>query len=366
MKSTLINRADAFIRVLLVVCLSLTAAACSKPAKKAGASPSRPAPLVATAVVSTESIQHRSQRTGTLRANSTVRIFNQEEGRLTELPFYAGDEIKKGDVLLRIDDSLLRAELDKATATLRQAQLDLKQATRLRKKRLVAEDELSRARTAVDVASAELRLLQTRANLTTIRAPISGLVSERLVEPGDVAPRHTHLMTLIDTKTLITEVAISELLLPSLSVGDKVNVNIDALGEQQFTGHILRIHPTLNASTRNGIIEIVLDPAPSGARPGQFCRVDLTSPAVMRRLIPFSALRRDNNGEYVFALYQEGKKQKVSRKSVRSGLRIDDKIEILDGLTDGEKVIVRGFLGLREGKAVRTNAKTATKTSELN
>jgi len=353
MKSTPNTLTITLTRLLLLLCFSAILAACSKPAKNP-ARQGRAAPLVSTAIVKTESVQHRSQRTGTLRANSTVRIFNQEEGRLTELPFFAGDTVNKGDILLRIDDSLLRAEMDKATATLRQAQQDLKQATKLRKKRLIAKDELNRARTALDVANAELRLLKTRMNFTAVPSPLTGLVSERLVEPGDVAPRHTHLLTLIDTKTLITEVAISELLLPSLNVGDNVQVNIDALTGQQFTGHILRIHPTLNASTRNGIVEIILDPAPKGARPGQFCRVDLQSPAVMRRLIPFSALRRDNEGEYVFALYLDKDKQKVSRKTVRSGLRIDDKIEILDGLTDGQNVIVRGFLGLREGKAVRT------------
>jgi len=311
----------------------------------------RPAQLVELATVTTRNVQHSSQRSGTLRARKVVRIFNQEEGTLTSLPFYEGDTVNKGDVLLRIDDRLLRAQLDKANATLSQARQDVKRLKALRKKRLVAEDELNRAHTALDVAEAELRLLTTRQNLATLHSPMNGIVSKRLAEPGDVAPRHTHLLTLIDTDTLITEVAISDLLIPSLASGDNVDVRIDALPDQVFKGSILRIHPTIDASTRNGIVEVILDPAPGGARPGQFCRVTLHAKASQRRLVPFTALRQDSEGSYVFAVNSNNK---ATLTRVTTGLRFIDSIEILEGLEDGQKVIVKGFLGLKHGKGIRT------------
>ena len=318
----------------------------------------RPAQLVELALVSTETIQHSTQRTGSLRARTEVQLFNQEEGTLTELPFYEGATVKKGDVLVRIDDKLLRAELDKARATRRQAELDMARLKKLRGKRLVAEDELARARTALDVAKADERLLQTRFSYTRMHAPIDGIISQRFAEPGLVAKRHSHLLTLIDTSTLITEVAVSELLLPSLSNGDDVEVSIDALPGQTFMGKILRIHPSLNVATRTGIVEIVLEPAPVGAVPGQLCRVKLQSPPQARLLIPFSALRRDQEGEFVFVVND---KNKSMRTAVRSGLRIQNKIEILDGLKDGQSVVVKGFLGLKHGKTIRTATPTATK-----
>jgi membrane fusion protein (multidrug efflux system) len=315
-----------------------------------------PAQLVELTQVSTETIRHSTQRTGTLRARTEVKLFNQEEGTLTELPFHEGTVVKKGDVLIRIDDNLLRAELDKAHATRNQAEQDLARLKKLRGKRLVAEDELARAHTALDVARADERLLQTRIGYTQVHAPINGVISQRLAEPGLVVTRHTHLLTIIDTSTLITEVAVSELLLPGLSNGDDVEVSIDALPNQSFMGKILRIHPSLNVATRTGIVEIVLDPAPPGAVPGQLCRVRLESPAQARLLIPFSALRRDQEGEYVFVVNDENK---AMRTAVRSGLRIQEKIEILEGLEDGQRLVVKGFLGLKHGKAVRTAAPPA-------
>ena len=337
--------------LLLVAALSLLTA-CGDKADTARKGPGkRPAQLVALAPVVAEAIQHHSERTGTLKAHREVRIFNQEEGSLTEVPFYEGDRVSKGDVLLRIDDKLLRAQLDKANATLAQTRDDLKRLQKLRKRKLVADEEVTRARTALDVAEAEQRLLATRIGYTTVTSPIDGIVSERRVEPGDVAPRHTHLLTLIDTQTLITEVAVSGLLIPSLKKGDPVDIRIDALPERKVTGSILRIHPTLNKSTRNGIVEVILEPAPAGARPGQLCRVSLLSGSEERRLIPFAALRHDSDGSYVFTVTD---KNKVKRTNISTGLRFADRIEVLDGLEAGQQVVIKGFLGLKEGKTIRT------------
>ncbi|WP_172597754.1 efflux RND transporter periplasmic adaptor subunit [Sulfuriflexus mobilis] len=336
--------------LLLIAGLILQSGCSDKPAvnKK---SPSRPAQLVELTTASKQLVRHSTQRTGTLRARSEIKLFNQEEGTLTEIPFHEGTHVKKGDVLLRIDDKLLRAELDKAGATRRQAEQDVARLKKLRGKRLVAEEELARAITAMDVAEAEERLLQTRLGYTIIHAPIDGVISQRLAEPGLVVSRHTHLLTLIDTATLITEVAVSELLLPDLHKGDKVEVRIDALLARRFHGEILRIHPSLNVATRSGLVEIILDPAPDGARPGQLCRVNLQGPAQERLLIPFSALRRDHEGEFVFVVDDQ---DKAIRTTVHSGLRINQDIEILDGLEEGQRIVVKGFLGLKHDKPVRT------------
>ena len=339
------------LRISLIISLSVMLIACSDnlDGDKAARS-KRPAQLVELATAKLEAIQHKSERTGTLKARKTIRIFNQEEGSLIALPFHEGDHVKKGDILLKIDDHLLRAQFDKAHATLGQAEQDLTRLQKLRKKRLVAEDEVNRAKTVLNVAEAEQRLLATRLGFTSLSAPIDGIISERLAEIGDVAPRHTHLLTLIDTSTLITEVAVSDLLIGSLQEGDNVDVRIDALPNQTFVGRILRIHPTLNPSTRNGIIEIILDKAPSGAQPGQFCRVTLLSKQTKRLLVPFKALRQDNKGSYVFIVNDN----KVSRSSVSTGLRFTDSIEIISGINTDDKVVIKGFLGLKAGSQIRT------------
>jgi len=162
--------------------------------------------------------------------------------------------------------------------------------------------------------------------------------------------KHTHLLTLIDPESLVTEIHISELLLPHIAPGDSATVRIDALGDEQFSGRILRIHPELDQTTRQGLVEVILDPVPKGARAGQFARVTLETARVQRMLIPFTAVKHDRTGAFVYLL---DKDNKAIRSPVRSGIRVADRIEILDGLKPEQKVISRGFLGLSDGKQVK-------------
>ena len=314
------------------------------------AAKARPAHLVELAEVRRERLAYVTERAGSLRALRTVKIFNQEEGRVLSVGAREGDRVKRGTILIKLDDSLLRAQLTKAVASLRQAELGVKRLEQLKTKQLIAEEAVTRAHTELEIARAEKRLLQTRLGYMSIRAPFSGEVAERRIEPGDVAPKHTHLMTVVDSSRLITDVQVSELALPYLKVGDPAQVRIDALGDRVFTGKVVRIHPTVDPVTRLGKIEVALEPVPPGARAGQFSRVTLSTDSQPRLVIPFAALRRDNNGEYVFVYGEDGR---VRRAKVRSGLRLSDKIEIRDGLSAGQRVVARGFLGLSDGKPVK-------------
>lgn len=340
------------LRTGTLILLGIVLVACSSDNNPGGKKKkARPAQLVAAEKVVSLPLAHSSKLTGTLRALSKVRIFNQEEGAILRIAIHEGAAISQGDVLIEIDDKLLRAQYDKARATRKQANDDLQRQTKLRKRKLVSEEDLNRAKTAFDVADAEEKLLNTRLGYTRIKAPHDGIISQRLVEPGDVVPKYTHLLTLIDTTALLTEVSISELLIPALQVGSQVDVRIDALGDKIHSGRILRIHPALDAATRRGTVEVVLDNPPAGAQPGQLCRVTLHTAEQTRRVIPFVALRRDNKGEYVFIIDDNNK---AARRDIRSGLRIGDRIEVLEGLENNQRVITRGFLGLKPGRMVRT------------
>lgn len=297
-----------------------------------------------------EQISTAHERTGSLRARRKVRIHNQEEGRVTQVPLFEGDRVAQGELLIQLEDNLLRAELDKARATARQARVDQQRLRGLVEKKVASKDELTRAGTALDVANAELKVLQTRLAFTQILAPFDGVISERLIEPGDVASGHSHLLTLSDPTSLVTEIHTSELLLPHLQTGDPVKVRIDALGQQSFSAKILRIHPELDPVTRQGVVEVTLEPVPNGARAGQFARVTLETARTERLLIPFSALRRDRQGEFVYLVDDNLRAQ---RNTVRSGIRIDNRTEILQGLKPGDRIVSRGFLGLSENKMVK-------------
>jgi membrane fusion protein (multidrug efflux system) len=306
--------------------------------------------LVEVARVVSDNLNVVRTRTGTLRARREVNVYTQEEGRITALPLYEGDSVAEGDVLVRLDDTLIRAQLSRAAATRRQAEQDVKRLKELRGRKLVSEDEYTRALTQLDVARADEHVLKTRLSYTTISSPIDGVVSARLSQPGNVVERHQHVLTISDPSSLVTELPVSELILPHLGKGDVARVRIDALGDQVYEGRIIRIHPNLDPISRRGTIEVELEPVPAGAAPGQLCRVELSTQPGLRRVIPFSALRRDDVSEYVFVLDDAGRAQRVD---VSSGLRLAENIEIKQGLVDGQHVITKGFLGLSSGKLVK-------------
>jgi len=315
--------------------------------------------LVEAVAVTKEDIAVIRTRTGSLRARHEVKIFNQEEGRIIKLPFYEGDNVKKGEIVARLDDKLLRAQLARARASRHKASEDIKRMRDLSKKNLASAEQLTRSETEFEIATADEEILKTRLSYTTIAAPFDGVVSSRLSEPGNIAERYSHLLTLSDMTSLMTEVSVSELLLPKLSTNDKIQARIDALGNNTFEGHIVRIHPSLNPTTRMGTVEVELKPVPKGAVPGQLCRVQFNTKNIPRLLLPFRALRQDTQGEYVFII-DAGNKAK--RLSVMSGPRIAEDVVILDeSIQEGQLVITKGFLSLKNGtKVQQVNAPDST------
>ncbi|WP_455199443.1 efflux RND transporter periplasmic adaptor subunit [Kaarinaea lacus] len=343
MKSSLTFLASFLVATLVLS--GCTSDAPDKPKKK------KSEHLVETAVATRSIISMTVTRNGTLKAHREVKIYNQEEGRVTELPYYEGDAVNKGNLVARLDDKLIRAQLRRAEATLNKSELDIKRIRDLYKRKLASDQEIANAETEYEVTKADKELLETRLSYTRIVAPIDGIITQRLTEPGNLAEKYTHLLTIADPTSLITEVTVSELLLPELKIGDSAQVRIDALGSQLYPGVITRIHPSLDPVTRRGIIEVQLKPVPEGSKPGQFCRVTLATHVGQRLTVPFRAIRRDPDGEFVFIVNNENK---VQRLAVNSGLRIDEQIEIISGLKEGQQVVTKGFLSLKEGTKVKT------------
>lgn len=286
---------------------------------------------------------------GTLQAIREVKIINQTPGLLVNLPVYPGDMVKKQQILVRLNDSLPKAEVLKAQATLNQTSLDLSRLKDLAPRKLASESEIAQAQTLRDIAAAELQLKQTQYEHTRIKSPIKGVIAERLAEPGDVIPLHSHLLTILDTSSLKAEIYLSELLLPLINRNNPVKLSIDALSGQQFSAKIKRIYPTIDKNTRRGTIEVILSPVPENARAGQLCRVTIETQKKSRLMIPYDAIRYDKQGEYVYTFNNS----QVKRVSVSPGIQQGELIEILNGLQDQQEIISKGFFGLKDNMKVK-------------
>lgn len=314
----------------------------------------RSAHLVSVMQASVKPVATRHTRTGTVTVRHLARIYAQEEGKIADFPWLEGDRVTRGTLLVSLDDTLIRAELKKAQADARQAELDLKRIRNLIKKKAASDDELSRSLTAVSVNRAEVEILKTRLTYTKIIAPFDGLISERYVEPQDFVSKQTHLLTMINPDSLYIKANISELLLPQLDRDTPVEIQVDALGQEIFKGQIERVHPAIDPVTRQAVIEVGFTSLPENILSGQFARLTLKTRDIQRFLLPFNAIQHDRNGEFVYLLEQG----KAVKTRIRSGIKIDDQIEILEGIKPGQQIITRGFLGLSDGKKVKPESST--------
>lgn len=342
------------VTTLLLVCGFVLLAGCNDAQK--GKTKLTPKP-VEVVVVERQPVKVTRTLSGTLDAIQRVEILNEEPGRIKQIHFYEGDSVRKGDLLLELDGSLIEAQLDKARASFNQAKLDLKRLKRLVPSNLASQDELARAETALQQTLAEVRLLETRLNHTRIRAPFAGKISERFKEPGDVVPVNSHILSLINPHALKARLDVSELLLGRLQKDVQVSLRIDALGDTRFPARILRVHPVVDPVSRQGVVEVQLDPVPAGAMPGQLCRLYLATETTPLRTIPLAALRHDVQGEYVYRVDPQSKSRYTR---VKTGLQLNGRVEILEGLAIGDRVIVKGIIGLREGSPISIANATQT------
>lgn len=319
----------------------------------------RPAHLVETVLASYQDISASRTLPGTLQAIREIQIINQAPGLLLELPVYPGDKVITGQTLAQLDDTLLKAEKQKALATLNQAKVDLRRLKDLAPRKLASESEIAQAQTRKDIAYSELQLKQTEFKHTHITAPIDGFISARMAEPGDVMPLHSPLLSLIDTTSLKAEINLSELLLPLIEIGNTVEISIDALGNQTFNGQIKRIYPSIDKNTRRGTIEIILHPVPKDARAGQLCRVTIHTKSKSRLMIPYDTIRFDKQGAYVYILNNDV----TQRVNITIGLQQEQLVEVLDGINAQQEVISKGFFGLKDKmKVKKVNTDSAEKS----
>jgi len=304
-------------------------------------------------VAQRKSVSLKQLVSGTLEAVTKIRLYNEESGRITQLPYYEGDHVKKGSLLVQLDNELLKIDVIEAKASKEQAKLDLHRLKSLLPKKIATEEEVAKASTQLDLAIAEEKRQRTRLRRSTINAPIDGLITKRLYEPGDMLAQQSHILSIINPTVLKLKVSLAERWLPLVKDNQTIDLQIDALGDRKIAARVLRIHPTVNASTHKGIIEILLDPVPKGATVGQFARANIKLKASERLVIPIHSIHYEARGDHVYRVVENNdRSHSVEKVYIEQGQQFDDVAEVLSGLNAGDLIVSRGYLGLRDGKKV--------------
>ncbi|HEX6313256.1 MAG TPA: efflux RND transporter periplasmic adaptor subunit [Gemmatimonadaceae bacterium] len=306
----------------------------------------RPTP-VEIALVKRGSVSRNSVIAGMLEPIRTVGVNAQLSGTLLSLKAEEGYRVRQGDVLAEIDARELEAQSRSAEANLNFARSTVERSEQLFKQQIITLAELERDRASFESAKATSEQLTTRLGYARVLAPITGIITEKRVEAGDIVSSNTRLFTVADVSTLVTRIQVSELEVSTLRPGDMVPLTVDALGAQHVTGRIRRVFPAADSATRLVPVEVALSGAQlANLRPGYTVRATL---ALDRRddalLVPSRAVSGPAGARAVYVVTGGV----IERRSVRIGSDMAGLSEILEGVAEGDSVIVSGTSMIREG-----------------
>lgn len=285
-----------------------------------------------------------------LEAEREVQVFAEAPRRVTELLVEEGTSVRKGGVLVRLQDDEQKSALAKAEIALKQSRRDLERNKDLYEQKLITEQVFNETAYAVERAEIALHDARRELGYTEVRAPIAGVVTERLVNVGDHVTVNQPLFRIVDFDSIVARIYVPEKELGRLRVGQPARLRADALGGTAFKGTIDRISPVVDAGT--GTVKVtVATPRQEGLRPGMYVDVELvTAVHDDALLVPKKALVYDNEQAYLFRLKAD---RRVERVPVAPLLEDAEHVEPREGLAAGDQVVVAGQSGLKDGGLVR-------------
>lgn len=363
------------------------------------AAPTQPAPsqTVTVATAQTSRITRTLTATGSVAARDLIPVLPQSNGlQLKQILVGEGQEVKAGQVMAVLDDSVVRTQIDGARADVvskqaivqqRQATLQQTRATSSDADRTferyqtlanngaisrqeldtrattaataregvrVAEANIGTAKADVNSSVAKVQQLETQLGQSVVRAPVSGMVAEKIANVGDVSGTQK-LFTIIANDALELQAQVPEVQLPQVKIGSSVQITSDTDNRIRLAGSVREIAPLVNAQSRQATVKIDI-PATNLLRPGMFVRAAINTGLATGVVVPSKAVLPQSDGSAsVFLLLGE---DKVQARRVELGSTVNgDSVEIKNGLQIGDRIVVAGAGYLKDGDRVSVVAK---------
>lgn len=331
----------------LAVVRSLTGQNAPPPAAAPAAAPAA-VPVEATPV-RVGSVARTVVAVGSLVSNESVVIRPEVTGRVTEIAFAEGSFVKAGTPLIRLDDAVARATLAQAQASLAFSRSELQRAEELFRQGTGPARSREQALAKLQADDASSQLARAQLEKQVLSAPFDGVLGLRKVSVGDLVQPGKDLVNIEQIDTLKLDFRVPEMYLPTVRVGQPLQVALDAFPGRKFTGEVYAIDPLVDVNGRAVVIRARVPNPDRLLRPGLFARVELTltvNPNAI--LVPEQAIT--TVGQDMFVLRVVDGRAKLTK--IRTGNRRNAEVEVVEGLTADDVVIVAGQR-VRDGSTVR-------------
>jgi RND family efflux transporter MFP subunit len=300
-----------------------------------------------------------------LEAVWSTDVSAKADGRIDQLLVEEGDLVKAGTVLARLDTNELAAlvmqaegQVRQAKATLEQNELNFQRMDTLSKQNAVSAQTLDSARTQRDLAQGgvtaaegNLLLLQTRLQNANIESPLTGVVVKRYVQSGAFTKAGAGIVAVADVTSLLAKAMVGEAQLSELKLGAPVTVRVNALKDQEFKGTLTRLSPAAALPARTFTAEVNI-PNPQGIlKAGMFARAEIIGQVRAKVLaVPESALVLREDQKTIFVATPDNK---VVQKVLKLGDAAGGWVEVLEGVKEGDKIVIAGQHKLKDGATIR-------------
>jgi len=341
-------------RFAAVGLLALLAFAGCKKKQATGGPPAMPPTTVVAAEAKRAPIAETLALVGTLAANEFIEVKSETDGTIAEILFSEGQPVKKGDLLIRLDESKLSSTLAEAQANLELSATTFERSKVLFRDKLIPQQEHDQAAAVFQAQKASVELRKRQLADTRIFAPFAGITGSRSVSPGQVISKNTTLTWLVDLEIVKAEFNVPERFLSGVKPGQSIQLTVAAYPEGKFQGEVYFLAPQVDPNTRTLLIKARVPNLEHQLKPGMFANLDLT--LTLRQeavVVPESALMSQGERTSVYVINAEGNAQV---RPVKIGLRTANQIEVIEGLQPGEKVVTEGIQKVRPGAPVKIAA----------
>lgn len=300
-------------------------------------------------IVVLETLSNSVFTTGTVLANEEVELRSEVSGKIVRILFKEGSFVSKGDLLIKINDADLQAQLRRAESKVKLSQEKEARQRQLRDGNLISQEEYDNTVGELNVNLADFDLIKAQIDKTEIRAPFSGIVGLRSVSEGSYVTTSTVMARLQNFNSIKVDFSIPERYSASVKTGDELEFKISG-SSNQFKAKVYAIEPKIDPGTRTLQIRAICSSSYKELIPGAFANVELslkqTSDAI---LIPTVSIVPELKGQKVY-LYKNGV---VVPQNVELGTREETRVQIISGLSLGDTVITSGILQIRPNSKVK-------------
>lgn len=286
--------------------------------------------------------------TGTILANERVELVSEVAGKITRIHFDEGGRVRKGELLVELDDSTLQAEAERIRYRLELAERREMRQRELLDQGVISADDYDLALNQLNVLRSEERLIQSQLEKTRLHAPFSGIIGLRYVSQGSYLSPQTRIALLQQIDTVKIDFSVPEKYVGRLQPGDSIDFSVKG-SEEPFVGKIYAVEPNVDPETRSLLLRARSDNPSGRLVPGAFADVRLLVAEIDDALaVPSMAVVPELGGRKVFVL-ENGK---AEPRAVETGIRTADRVQVIRGLEPGETVIVSAIQQLRAGLEV--------------